>query len=152
MKNQELFDRTINILVKAYQNETLAHNEACACAIGNMIAGNNGFKIIRSINSGLFWDNEIDSEWTWVHCNGEFENFLDSDRYVKGKSQLESTGYSINETILIERAFEYHSEEVWDEDGFKGLMSVVDALILIHSATTTEAATAKSMFVKELTI
>jgi hypothetical protein len=38
------FNHTVNVLVKAYLNDTLRHNNCYACAVGNMIASANGFK------------------------------------------------------------------------------------------------------------
>ena len=148
MKNQELFDRTIGILVKAYQNDTLFHGTGCACAIGNLIAHGMGYKFtgnIFEINS-IDWDSDADYDWLTVHKFGKMLNYPTQ----AGIKQLESTGYTIKQTCCIEDAFE--SVDKKDYDGYLGLISIVDALMEIHEATSEEANSAKQLFVKELAV
>lgn len=42
MKRPELYQKTVDILVKAYFDDTLQHGNCYACAVGNIIAGNCG--------------------------------------------------------------------------------------------------------------
>lgn len=149
MKNKELFDRTIGILVKAYQNDTLQHSNCYACAIGNLVAANNGVKI-QKIENRFVWDNSK-PEWQAIHsfCNGRqsFDNPVWGNTY-EGLNQLLSTGYTTKETAKIEYAFEmaeYGDNQ--DTYMFNGLMSVVDALMEIHEGNETEIAEAKQLFV-----
>jgi hypothetical protein len=130
MKKQELFNKTVGILVKAYQNETLEHLNCRACAVGNICAASAGVRLIKK-------DFGVD-----LH-----DNDFDKLELVKGwfyGRDFEHSGYEIHELYEIESAFEYTQH---DKDGFLGLMSVVDTLMLIHEATTEEATEAKSLFV-----
>jgi hypothetical protein len=172
MKNKELFDKTVSILVKAYFEGTLRHTDPCGCAVGNLIAFNNNYKIVGSLEDAvrLRWKNQIDStvkqRWCSVHICGDFtRSFTEFDskrghlddatkkkRLEIGVKQLKSTGYTPTQTALIERAFEIDWELTdigdGDSDGFKGLMAVVDVLQEIHECTDEERDTAKQMFVK----
>jgi len=138
MKNKKLFDKTISILVNAYLKGTLKHADNCACAVGNMIAANNNYKVLRAKHyEGLTWITEdgehIISRWT-------FDLRI---RRLKDIPQLKCTGYTILEIDKIERAFE---DAFDDPTGYLGLMNVVDALIEIHQGTTTHKKEAKELF------
>lgn len=157
MKNKELFDRTISILVKAYQQETLVHMNCCACAVGNIVAANCGISYIPTCTS--------DKEYkiVYLHHSGIYNPRLPSwfevceeENYGNYSKecilQIESTGYTVKQIQKIERAFEaanYKESFDCDEDGFKGLMNVVDCLMKIHESTPEQAAEAKQLFVKE---
>jgi hypothetical protein len=140
MKNQELFDRTVGILVKAYLNETLVHQDSCGCAVGNLVYQHRDKSNFGVIKKGF----DVHAPWFKVakRFNKDFE----------GLQQIKSTGYTISEINNIEISFERGGNVVNDKDGFKGLMSVVDYLAEIHEADTEETANAKSLFTKELTV
>lgn len=59
MKNKELFDKTIGILVNAYLNDTLENANCHACAVGNLVATNCGYEMIQSEN-GCMWQKNGD--------------------------------------------------------------------------------------------
>lgn len=146
MKNQELFNRTIGILVKAYQNETLRHTDACACAVGNIIVHNEGIKYQLN-NRG-----NIDIPGLENYCKAT--DWMDYCKYDiengNVKKQIENTGYSVAEILDIECAFEHnisYEDKLKDDDGYIGLMSVVDTLMIIHEANETEVKQAKDLFV-----
>ena len=150
MKNAELFHKTISILVKAYQNETLTHSSPCACAVGNLICAANNINLIPNLDELNSWRKyvwERDSpNWYWGLIRRIDENY-----YNKGLEQIANTGYSVSEITKIERAFESVCDRPYtyiDEDGFLGLMAVVDALMIIHEANEEEVKEAKSLFVK----
>jgi len=164
MKNQELFDRTVGILVKAYLNNTLQHGQPCGCAVGNLIAANNNYTICKRVGSNwLFQDGNINrvANWTEVHAYGEIiKDPCHDEEYKNGVSELLSTGYDTYETSMIEKAFEsvlftdgeYDCDrDDEDPDGYLGLMAVCDTLMEIHEANETEITAAKSLFKKELT-
>lgn len=133
MKNKELFDKTISILVKAYMNNTLEHGENCACAVGNLIyqpKNKEDLLYIKSKNTG---------DWYNYAC---CEDLMYKQIAI---SQIESTGYTIYEIIAIERAFE-KTKGCDDKDGYLGLMSVVDELRVIHFASLDEVNAAKQLF------
>lgn len=154
MKNKELFDRTIGILVRAFQNDTLRHEEPCGCAIGNLIAGNNGYSI--NTKGPMFsWHkngNRVVEFWNEVQVYGRGMSGPNRDI---GIDQLLSTGYNLHETLLIEGSFEStrhinedENGDNGDADGFLGLMALCDALMQIHEATTEEVQDAKDLFVR----
>lgn len=135
MKNPELFHKTVGILVKAYFDGTLEHS-ICGCAVGNLICANMNMDIRR-----------FSPNWNRVFCTtvmsgSEFNicNYLG-----KAKEQIDSTGYSPYDLSLIEKAFE--TGDSLRTNTYLGLMSVVDTLMQIHSATKTEAQQAKELFV-----
>lgn len=156
MKNEALFNKTVGILVKAYINETLLRADCAACAVGNIVAGNNGYDIKIIIGGNCFGDNSA----KWVGKKHPAENgwgnaaclFIVPENYTgEAKRQIDSTGYSIKQVRLIEDAFMYPNRNVinaftgkWSQ--YKGLMSVVDCLMQIHEATTEEATAAKELF------
>lgn len=151
MKNQELFDKTVGILVKAYQQDTLIHGLCHACAVGNLIAGN--CNMYPNKSTSTFWvdisGREIKPIWTRVLSWGQIK---DTEFDTEALSELRTTGYDLDQIAKIEIAFESQNKDLKDKDGFNGLMSVVDALMFIHEATEIEASTAKQLFTKELTV
>lgn len=157
MKNQELFDRTVGILVKAYFNNTLEHGDCCACAVGNLVCANMYNGDVRA------WDNDyygyFNENWSDVfmttNCN---QNVKVEKLHGRAYEQIKSTGYDFMELAKIEFAFEtvkipvgeFGEEENSDEHIFNGLMAVVEVLSEIHEATNEEITQAKSLFKKEL--
>ena len=166
MKNQELFDRTVGILVKAYLNNTLTPMHPCGCAVGNLVAANCGFKMSLNDKNEPQWDTPngkvTDPYWNnLVHNTGsfyegsEFSTELAKQKREIALSDLRGTGYSEKQTFKIEMAFEGYGEFAYNKDSrdsrvFNGLMRVVDYLMEIHEATTEEITQAKSLFKKEL--
>jgi len=132
MRNKKLFDKTISILVNAYLKEELVHGDSCACAIGNLIAGNNNY----SFDATGLWitTNEVivAPDWTNVLCN-----------HTGMTRQLITIGYTLLEVTKIESAFESVSK---DPTGYLGLMQVVDVLIKIHQGTEHHKKEAKELF------
>lgn len=148
MKNPELFQKTVGILVKAYQNDTLNLVNCAACAVGNIIAANMGFICKPSIFSFLdpVNNNVLDTLWGNVIINEKFINYND---YVgKAKEYIDSTGYTPLELAKIEASFMNNSADFCGGEIFNGLMAAVDTLMQIHEATTEEAQEAKELFVK----
>lgn len=162
MKHQELFDRTISILVKAYLNNTLEHTNCYACAVQNIVAGNMGLEITpKTYSHPLSNCGSI----TLIIKNLTYEETLVvglgyiSEREAKlsqsQKKQMLSTGYSYEHLSNIEESFESINKYQCaseDEYMYKGLMSVVDTLMQIHEADQSEITQAKSLFTKELTV
>lgn len=152
MKNRELFDKTIAILVRAYQNDTLLHGSCASCAVGNIVASSMNIKVdpdcvFKWITFGPMWQN------VFLTANSVSYKYPENYQEI-AKYQIDSTGYSWQELAKIESAFEsvaipsdgpfYNS----DSHVFEGLMGVVDALMEIHEANEEEVLDAKSMFVK----
>lgn len=151
MKNKEQFDWAIGVLVKAYFNETLRRLNCAACAVGNLVAAANNYEKFYFNNWTDKEGNAVAGLWAHVHrvttTGYQIKNLYrpyksgDLHRWNAGKAQLESTGYTIEETAKIERAF-----ETGGKDMFHGLMAVVDCLIEIHEGTEEEKEEAKEMF------
>jgi hypothetical protein len=160
MKNPELFHKTISILVKAYQNETLIHGDCTACAVGNMVADNMGIRdtytkdyLLRDKHPFRMGDGYVN--WSMAFCSDgpysqtiiteeDYQLLIENHPIIR--QQIESTGYSYLELAAIEKAFEANTCSI--DPQFDGLMSVVDALMEIHEASKEEVEEAKILFVK----
>lgn len=149
------FENSINVLVKAYLNNTLMHATCSACAVGNLIADALGYTFKNRYTDwfgGLQWDQcarGIDPMWGTV--------FITSDGYqdiyfmaYKGeaKYQIDATGYTWEQLARIEKAFESAKGETKDERMFNGLMVVVDILADIHCVSLEVKESAKLQFCK----
>jgi len=151
MKNETLFNKTIRILVKAYQNDMIEHGNYCSCAVGNLI--------VDALNIKTYREKGETSEIKWEGADGRLWYNQISEELIPSKEseaylQIISTGYDFESIVLIESAFEKvkhgsarHSKTK-EELLYDGLMSVVDTLMLIHGATTKETKAAKELFVK----
>jgi hypothetical protein len=147
MKNKELFDKTIGILVNAYLNNTLVHNNCCACAVGNIIAANMQIKY----DPYLKWTGR-QLAWSKVFVSMPFK----SDQIQRpwaytgnAKEQIDATGYAWTDLALIEAAFERAPKGTnKDERMFNGLMAVVDVLCQIHELDEKTKRVTKELFVK----
>jgi hypothetical protein len=146
------FSETVDVLVKAYLNDTIEPGNYCGCAVGNLVANSLGIRFNHrgleySFGCRLTWDSQ-------EHNAGDWYELLRLRRdYRTAKQQLSSTGYSINELILIERSFEqssdrYNSLKSEDERMFSGLMGAVEVLADIHGIDLQTKESAKLLFVK----
>jgi hypothetical protein len=140
MKNKELFDKTVKVLVKAYQNETLEHCDCRACAIGNMVAST-----LPKLHTELVYPAHL----AFYLCDIKNSFQIRKEYQDEYDRQLRAIGYTLDEALKIEAAFEDTvlcvSEDI---DGFKGLMAVIDVLQEIHECTEEETKEAKLLFVK----
>lgn len=131
MKNKDLFNKTIGILVNAYMNNTLAHGSCMACAVGNLIF-NNG-----------------QNHFSWMQTVMNFRGRVKSDKDNAIIEKMEKTGYSLKQLSDIENAFNKGTGNMKDGDyNLNGLMAVCDTLMQIHEATTKEITEAKQLFLK----
>lgn len=174
MKNKELFDKTVGILVKAYVGNTLFHDNCAACGVGNIIREANGLKL-DNIGKTYYWVNGdvvidpiewkkyfVTSKKRVTETTGNFpfkksNSYYSCERTFTGKEPspkwsklFSSTGYTVFELAKIEFAFEFGDIVDSDEDTrqINGLMSVIDTLMQIHECTEVEANEAKQLFVK----
>lgn len=164
MQREQLYHKTVDILVQAYFNDTLQHGNCFACAVGNIVAANCGIKFqLMARENKRFYD-MIVKPLTWegygidikktityfAHDNGEYPQEL--------SYQIIKSGYSFKELNQIEQAFEsavslsYEPKfgQTDDEAMFNGLMNVIDALDEIHEnkdEATTQSS--KKKFTKE---
>lgn len=160
MTHTEKFHDTISILVKAYMDDTLVHKACTGCAVGNLISAKMNFKQIADPSPGILgincfmWDKEYASWWEVIQRE---RKYIHNDiQLPQGLIQIASTGYCIDEIILIEDAFENVyppelQEGIWCRDDdymLRGLFSVVDVLAEIHGISLEQKESAKLMFVK----
>lgn len=154
MKNQQLFNETVDILVNAYQKNTLRHGDCSACAVGNIIAAKSGITSNTSKSwRDCFGAEEYHTPYAWADVFStdaiKTQRFDIIEYEGVAKKQIDVTGYSVYELASIELAFESADKGISTDDHmFNGLMSVVDALMIIHEASKEESEEAKSLFVK----
>lgn len=153
MKNEFLYNKTVDFLVQSYFNGTLLKGNCTACAIGNIVGGNKGIEIpILTDRNNPPDVPEISILTAQVSIN-IFDINVENELY-------KITGYSFSELRSIERTFERESKIHWLNynrhseteiliDQFNGLMAVIDVLDQIHKNTSTEITTqSKSKFNK----
>ncbi len=136
------FEKSVDILVKAFLNDTLQHMNCHACAVGNLIADANQLTYDRSSHPIIIARRKdgtsFPMDWYGQHEDGEL-----------GMKEMLSTGYKPHEIWKIERAFESAVGEDKDQQMYDGLMRVVNVLSDIHSVDLSVKEEAKKLFVKE---
>jgi len=149
-KKLELYHKTVDILFQAYFNDTLRHGNCYACAVGNMIAANGGYKFETDANAedpglSIYWkgfspysSDSKDPVWpAWLEYVREVNYYRDDEEAAKEEVRL--TGYSRNELMLIEHAFEnavYGNS--YEDYMFNGLVAVLEVLKQIHEIEDNE--------------
>ena len=95
------FENTVNVLVQAYFNDTLKHDDCTSCAVGNIITAG-GYKFsddewnVDATHWLIFIDSNIrKNHWSARPCNNKLAH-----------AQISASGYSPEELSLIESAFE----------------------------------------------
>jgi hypothetical protein len=146
MKKEELYNKTVDILVQAYLNDTLQHENCYACAVGNIIAANLNLNIIQDGDIKM-WEGYGSAKKQVNWFNGlRGYSYSSKEEFER---EVESTGYSVLELDRIERAFEGAS--CYGDRMFNGLMAVIDVLDKIHeNQDTLVTAAQKERFKKEL--
>lgn len=151
MKNQELFNKTISILVNAYQKDVLDYYDCKACAVGNIVAANKGYGL-KKVNGSIRCDNEdYCGDWAdaiELGCGRPENNLLGLSNVTF--EEIERTGYTIPELAKVEEAFAIGCDlgDGRNQNQFQGLMKVVDYLMTIHEANEAEIKEAKELFVQ----
>lgn len=145
MKDLKKFNHTVNVLLKAYLNDTLERGNCYACAVGNLVAEALGTKVCPVLrtwenNELTFWDNVF---MTYIHHQEIIpENYRDS-----AKEQIDATGYTWQQLAKIEFAFETGCRGSSEDDKmFNGLMAVVDVLAEIHEIDLETVKETKELF------
>jgi len=140
MNRKDIFDRSIAVLVKAYQDNTLQAVNCYACAVGNLVAAQAGVKYIQhpDVEDEYFkWDTKIEPDWFDAMCaTRDGGDWLDKEQFTRGCVQIATTGYTMKEVILIEDAFENTYSSYSKHDGhdpmFEAMMGVYKVLCEIH--------------------
>lgn len=143
MIHEELYNKTVSILVDAYFNEKLISQDCTACAVGNIISTFNGYERVEIANKSHWLTKTGDYiKPKWIDVFGTPAINILGFRYTKkqffnkdkidldAKNEIEKTGYKIHELALIENAFEkgYKGKDKM----FNALMNVIDFLDEIH--------------------
>lgn len=138
------FKKSYDALIKAYFEGTLAKGTCLACACANIIADAQGGKISQlppDKNGRVnFICDTNNSFWSEIFICGEPTSFVD-EPFIESSKQdlLDLTGYSWEEMMLVERAFEstcrlnnthygHCTQQEILKDQFNGLSAVVDVL------------------------
>lgn len=139
----ERFNKAMKALTKGFFNGTLRKGDCAACACGNIVAAALNIELVttRDLKTG-FLDDWIDSKtgtfWYTALINLDEEE-ADHLYITAGEQEIEKTGYTPQEMLLIERAFElnteiplydihnYSDQEIMD-DQYNGLCAVVEVL------------------------
>lgn len=150
MRNElEKFNDTVSILVKAYLNDELKHEDCSACVVGNLCDGNTLWKF-------LFMTCEGEQKPYLDTCINEMRFIVLTHHNMSEESLIQmaikvcaSTGYTVDELKRIEYTFETCNRgNSVEEYMFNGLMAVVDVLAEIHGIDLTAKEHAKTLFVK----
>lgn len=133
------FDHSVKVLIAAYLNDTLQHTNCHACAVGNLIADANGWKLKRQcwdttgVLSVLTWEGFAYEQAVWadVFVTEAFVQEMNLKNY-RGipKAQIDSTGYTVKQLARIEYAFETADDS--DDWMYNGLVAVINVLASIH--------------------
>jgi hypothetical protein len=156
MEREELFAKSVSILVQAYQNDTLIAGDCAACAVGNLIMGNNcDLKLVVKEKVNNWWTiynwavngeqlhKSVKHQWMWK-ISGIPQLFPEYDEVV-AQQQIDSTGYTLAELQRIEHAFE-HCRPSTEDAMFERLEAVYNVLCSIHGGV--DMTKASEVFVK----
>lgn len=152
MNRENLYHKTVDILVQAYFNDTLEHDNCFACAVGNIVASGCNIELEKTHGfSAVTWNSLQLPYWKTVFLTGDCTQRVNPQNY-KGiaKKQIDATGYSWEQLAIIEYAFESAIKGNSSEEYmFNGLMSVIEALDEIHENKDPEVSTkSKNRFCK----
>lgn len=149
------FNHTVNVLVQAFLNDTLEQCNCYACAVGNLVAAANGYKLVKKeFKLGIgeiahvrmvpeYMEEDYSSDLRgghWYKLISVFHKSRDVEVNASGRREIDSTGYTEEELTSVEQAFEHAAGE------FEGLMAVVDVLADIHGIDLTVREESKALF------
>ena len=142
------FQQTVDVLVKAYLNDTLNALDCAACAVANLISHQLNAKPVYKrgvhITAPVFISQS--GERFCVPWEG-YDAVLDIDLALPKTNVNKLIGYSNKDIARIEIAF-LRGVGKSNIDNFNGLMAVVDVLAEIHGIDLTAKEEAKLLFVK----
>lgn len=149
MIKPELYHKTVGILYDAYFADTLEKGNCFACAVGNIVAANMGKKFCVDPEAGnvfqkYYWKGYAPYSDIFNGANVEWFPLTG----VPNKETL-STGYSIDELMRIENAFEKSPGVGVQDRMFNGLVAVLEVLAQIHQVTDEDLLTANNKRFKD---
>lgn len=130
MNREELYHKTVDKLLDAYNNEELMHSNCMMCAVGNICDGDNSWSV-------LFFTE-------YNHRKKESKQIVSVYNFKEeregGLQTIANSGYTKEELMKIEFAFEnsishnylYYKETAIKEGQYIGLCAVLDVLKEIH--------------------
>ena len=131
MNRPELFQKSVDTLLDAYNQQELRHHNCYACAVGNLlsdIAKEKGICISDWAEVFVFYTNR--KEQIKKSLEESVVRWGDDKRWQNGMNLINSSGYTVEELMKIEYAFETADDE--EEEQYKGLCAVLEALKEIH--------------------
>lgn len=160
MNDYKKFHHSVNVLLKAYLNDTLVHSNCYACAVGNLVADACGYVYAKAKDfptrqtglllhpDTLLWRSVL-VEWNNVFMTSEGTQHVQHLEFDgEAKRQIESTGYDWRQLAAIEFVFETANKgKNKDDHMFNGLMAVVDVLAQIHNIDLSTVKETKELFV-----
>lgn len=141
MNRSELYSETVNILYDAYYNNRLEYRNYHLCPIGNIIRSKMGYDVSIKNNSlgrkSCSWYNKGDFVLAFPWHSLLYQNLqrltnLEPEDLALAEIHLKVTGYSKDELIKIEMAFESNYEEEAYSDYLSGVINVLKVLDEIH--------------------
>lgn len=120
MNRPERFERSVDVLARAFFDGTLRHRDPCACAVGNLVADQIGAD--TAAESSASWPDHSSHD-NWYDALLDFIYREDEQKETDIARPLRYTNAEIRE---IEDAFENAPDQ------FEGLMNVLDVLFEIH--------------------
>lgn len=146
MNNEKLYQETVDIILDAYNNKQLVHGDQCGCFIGNIVKKRYDVKPYKGNSIEHAWSPDW-FEVLYIKKNGNkhFDKHLDEHLSEKeGLKQIKATGYSIDEIIQLEWAFEKEeSEEEKLDNGdisqYQGMKAALKKLAEIHDRDAIES-------------
>lgn len=144
LTNKKKFEHSVNILLKAFLNNTLSHQDCGACAVGNLMSHELG-RPLTTIEKSMGYG------WATVFFTPHSKmQILHPERLHNEipKRLINVTGYHWTDLAKIEFAFEScDNGESLEDKMFNGLMAVVDVLAEIHEIDLTTVKETKELFV-----
>jgi len=137
------FEKSVDVLVKAYLNNTLTSLDPCGCAVGNLLKAC-GVGLPHKWYSLLFLNR--------ASASGIVPIYTPETTIESANEELSHISYTIEQIDLIEKTFEKNASNqryTPNPDYFEALMNVVDVLAEIHGVDLETKKEAKSLFVKE---
>lgn len=108
---KEVYQKSVDILLDAYNAGNLFHGKCDACAVGNILGGNDWVAVIGAFDSGF---------------GKRFYDFKEHYNETEGLKLIDKSGLTKKELMHIEEAFETADDE--DGEQFKGLCAVLDVM------------------------
>jgi hypothetical protein len=128
---KEIYQKSVNILLDAYNAGTLFHDNCHACAVGNLVAANNDVELVKSVawrEPTAHWG-EGRPLWNEVFSTSyKSQEVFIYEYQGSTKDEIDSTGIPLNELMAIEKAFESVSHEEDNNGQYKGLCAVLDVM------------------------